>query len=524
MIKHERTSALAIAAVALLGLLLSASIALAKEVSGPLTGSVPRAICGPGDHTESGLQGQTTPQERFSGDSERAYNCNLELVGQYQGEGNYSQDGPAYAGSCAYFATDRVTTLQKHLGITVIDASDPQHPQPTAYLDDAPAALNPHETLKHNDRRNLLAVSLTNGSNFAVYDTSADCRHPVLKGSLDLPGNSAHMANFTPDGLTYYIGQSFEGIGGFVQIVDLTDPSNPKQLPPWQYLGNGRPHGIWFNAAGTRMYAGQAGQFGNVGNTAFGTGPDGLVIEDVSDYQFRLANPQIRTVSTVFWDDQGTVEEMYPFSSKGRQYVSSSDESGGNGGVGGAPAACARGASPHGYPNIIDITDETNPKIVAKLRLEVSDPANCAVMLNDPPEVGGGIPAYNEERCVTDRPNNPTMLACAFQYAGLRVFDIRDLSHPKEIAYYKPPAMRRAFLPGSSIWTSSADRTMDRLAGYPRFYTRVPGNGNANGVGNGIGQGNGNGTQLEIWVVSADNGFQILRFTDQFQHAHKDLF
>ena len=92
MIKHERASAFAIAAVALPGLLLSASIALAKEVSGPLTGSVPRAVCGPGDHTESGLQGQTTPQERFSGDSERAYNCNLQLVGQDQGKGNYSQD------------------------------------------------------------------------------------------------------------------------------------------------------------------------------------------------------------------------------------------------------------------------------------------------------------------------------------------------------------------------------------------------------------------------------------------------
>ena len=61
-LKQARASALAIAAIALPGLLLSASVASTKEVSGPLTGSVPRAICGPGDHTESGLQGQTTPQ------------------------------------------------------------------------------------------------------------------------------------------------------------------------------------------------------------------------------------------------------------------------------------------------------------------------------------------------------------------------------------------------------------------------------------------------------------------------------
>src|SRR5713226_4072997 len=111
--------AFAIVTGGLLGLLLSTSIALADS----FPGSVPKAICGPGDHTESGLQGQTTVEERFSGDSERGYNCNLELVGQEpQGEfeGAFSQDGPAYAGHCAYYGTDRVTSLQRHLGVTVI--------------------------------------------------------------------------------------------------------------------------------------------------------------------------------------------------------------------------------------------------------------------------------------------------------------------------------------------------------------------------------------------------------------------
>ena len=524
MNRHELVRVFAIATVAVAGPLLSTSIVFADS----FPGSVPRAVCGPGDHTESGLQGQTTPQERFSGDSERAYNCNLELVGQYQGEGNYSQDGPAYAGNCAYFGTDRITPLQQQLGMTVIDASDPQHPQPSAYLDDSPAALAPHETPKHNDRRNLLVVGQYAGPNFAVYDTSADCRHPVLKASINLPGSIGHQGNFAPDGMTFYLTQNFFGIGDFLYVVDLSDPSNPRELPPWQFLGDGRPHEAWLNAAGTRLYAGQPGLFGNppAVEPLLGPGPDGLVIEDVSDYQFRRPHPQIRIISKLFWDDQGTAEPMYPFSSYGRQYVVSGDESGGNGGVGGAPAACARGASPHGYPNIIDITRETNPKIVAKLRLEVSDPANCALLVNDPPEVGGAIPGYNEERCVTDRPNNPTMLACAFQMAGLRVFDIRDLSHPKEIAYWKPGAVRTAFLPGSLLWNSIADRTMDRVAGYPRFYTRVPGEGNAKGVGNGNRNrnGNGNGTQLEIWIVGADNGFQILRFTDSFKALNKDLF
>lgn len=521
-----------IAAAALPGLILAASMSSsAKEVSGPMTGSVPKAICSPGDHTESGLQGQTTPQERSSGDSKTAYNCNLELVGQYQGEGNYSQDGPTYFRDCAYYGTDRVTDLQKHPGLTVIDASDPQHPVASTFLDDTAAALAPHETPKVNAQRGLLAVGQYAGPNFAVYDVSTDCRHPVLKGSIDLPGSIGHQGNFAPDGMTYYLTQNFFDIGTSLYVIDISDPSNLKELPPWQYVpspdnptADGRPHEVWFNTDGTRMYVGQPGLFGNP-LPILGPGPDGLVIEDVTDYQLRRPNPQIRIVSKLFWDDQGVAEPMYPFSSKGRKYVVSGDESGGNAGAGGPAAACARGASPHGYPNIIDVTDETNPKIVAKIKLEVNDPANCAVMLNDPPEVGGGIPAYNEERCVTDRANNPTMLACAFQFAGLRVFDIRDLSHPKEIAYWKPGGVGTAFLPGSLLWNPTANRTMDRVAGYPRFFIRNPGNGkaNGNGNGNGIGEGNGNGAQLELWTVGADNGFQILRFEDQFQSTHKDL-
>lgn len=111
------------------------------------------------------------------------------------------------------------------------------------------------------------------------------------------------------------------------------------------------------------------------------------------------------------------------------------------------------------------------------------------------------------KRCVADRANNPIMLACAFQYAGVRVFDIRDVYRPKEIAYYKPPALQTAFLPGSGIWTPDRDRTMDRLAGYPRF-VKVPANEE-------------HGRELHLWIVSNDNGFQVLRFTDDFMEREK---
>ncbi len=278
---------------------------------------------------------------------------------------------------------------------------------------------------------------------------------------------------------------------------------------------------------GTRVYAGQPGVFDGTGGEI---GPDGLVIEDVSDYQFRRPNPQIRIISTLFWADQGLAEFMIPVKIKGHPYIISTNEGGGAASPDGWAAACTRGQSAFGYPQIIDVGDETNPKIVAKLRLEVSDPANCSLLLSEtPPDAPGTAPGtnlpaisgttnYSEERCVPDNPNNAKMMACSFQNAGLRVFDISDPLHAKEIAYWKPGAVRTEVRPSSGSWGAAfpgIDRTVEKIAGWARW---------VNGHGNGQGKGNANTTELQLWTVSDGNGFQVLRFTNNFRAQHKDLF
>jgi len=536
----------AVSTAAVPGLLLSAALASAQVISSDgFPASVPKAICGPGEHTESGLQGETTVQERFSGDSERAYNCNLELVGQEDQDtfqGAYSQDGPAYYDVCAYYGNDRPATGQ---GIKVIDASDPAHPRVSAQLTDTPAALNAHETVATNANTRLLVAGQTDGPNFAVYDIS-DCRHPVLKGSVNASSSSFHhMGAFAPDGKTYYATQNFRGVGGFVYPFDVSDPANPKLLPPWQYLGDGRPHSLNLNwngflpgvPEGTLLFAGQPGQFGAAPtNSSFG--PDGLVIEDVSDYQFRRPNPQIRNISKLFWADQGQAEAMIPVKIKGHPYIISTDEAGGAGGAGGWAAACARGASAFGYPQIIDVADITNPKIISKLRLEVSDPANCAALLEGtPPDVPGTAPGtnlpaisgttnYSQETCVADNPEDTKMLACSFQNAQLRVFDVSDPTHPKEIAYWKSGAPRTRVLPASGSWAVGVDRTVDKIAHWVRWVVVGKGNGHdkAKRNGNGVGGGPGNSADIQLWTVSDGHGFQVLQFSKSFTAQHKDLF
>src|SRR5256885_1911607 len=169
MRKGPLVSRFAISAVLLLGLLFSNSAfaaAAGKSNESGSMGPVPKAQCGTSNRTESGLQGQTTSEERASGDSKLGYNCNLELVGQFRGEGAFSQDGPSYFGHCAYMATEN-NPRQAHSGIVVIDVSDPKNPHATAYLADSPAGLSPHETNKVNEARGLLGLSQSNGPNFA---------------------------------------------------------------------------------------------------------------------------------------------------------------------------------------------------------------------------------------------------------------------------------------------------------------------------------------------------------------------
>jgi hypothetical protein len=80
-ITQRRVLRTAFAAVSLAILAFSSSALAASASQIPGMGPVPKADCGRFDWTESGLQGETTQEERFSGDSELGYNSNLELVG-----------------------------------------------------------------------------------------------------------------------------------------------------------------------------------------------------------------------------------------------------------------------------------------------------------------------------------------------------------------------------------------------------------------------------------------------------------
>jgi hypothetical protein len=68
----------------------------------------------------------------------------------------------------------------------------------------------------------------------------------------------------------------------------------------------------------------------------------------------------------------------------------------------------------------------------------VNEPEHRAEVANDP---GAFSPAqgYAGHYCSVPQRADPGIVACSFIASGLRVFDIRDPYHPKEIAYFTAP-------------------------------------------------------------------------------------
>ncbi len=482
--------------------------ALAAEAT-----TVARASCRGSDKAESGLQGLTTQAEIDSGAAKAGFNCNTDIVGQYQGEGA-SWQLTAWK-NCAYF-DQRLNSAEAHPGTVVVDVSDPKNPKPTAWLSE-PAFIDPWESLKVNAARQLLGggqrptASLNfPGTGFSIYDISQDCAHPTLKSSINISGSFGHTGQWAPDGKTYYITPLRNDIS--IEAIDTTDPANPKLIPCVSAAaGDGCGTNGFFTApaAVAALPRWHDLEFSKDGNTAyitmFGTFPttntgNGLLLLDVSDFQQRKANPMYRVISSLTWDD-GSVgaQNALPVTIRGKPYILFSDE--GDGGT----TACQQGKAGSGFPRLIDISDPKNPKIAAKLILDIHDPANCSTAINAPVQQAtatatpaAGFFGFSCHYCNVDDADNATVAACNCFAAGLRIFDISDINNVKEIGYLKPPAQGTKGLPGSQYANSNVTtfaRNFDWATSKPSF---PKDRGMASG---------------DIWTTSQDNGFMVVNLS-----------
>jgi hypothetical protein len=491
-----------------------------EEDDSPAPLTVPKATCGVDDHPETGLQGQVPMALRVAGF--HGFNCNLQLVGQSRGDGanwQTTEFRDEHHHICAYHGTAFTTANRTHTGVPVIDVTEPEDPTPTGYLTTT-SMLDPWESLKVNERRQLLGAD--NGHNggggpeIDIYDISGDCRTPQLlatvpvgksDGSTGLPHPViGHEGAWAPDGLTYYGGDlRFTPPGATVRTgqyyaVDTTDPTHPALITSWTTgIPSSNVHGMSIRDDGNRGYFVSIGGLG--GSPADLTDPtkpanNGLLIYDLSQIQARMPNPQVRLVSKLLWKDGSVAQHTIPVRIDGHPYVIFVDE-GGSGGLSSPAqeqAACAAGFPPFPMARIIDIRDETKPKIVSRLALEIHNPANCAKVLPD--LAGLSIFTYGSHYCSVDNKHHATTLACGYFNSGIRVFDIRNPHRPKEIAYYNPAGETTAS-PGSNHL-----RAGGWVAGGPDWCSAQ--------VHLHISEDHGR--QGTLWTTCQDNGLLMLKF------------
>ena len=406
--------------------LLASSIGAKAE--GPA--ATPRATCRADDKPEPGLQGRVSAEAIARGDvANEGYHCNMDEIGRFGstlftgGAGGYKVHRyvDAVGHECAYYDSTLLVALNVPKpatdlpGVIVLDMSDPANPRKTANLV-TPAMLSPHESLSISHTAGLLAAvagtPATAPGIVDVYDISADCRHPVLQSSTPL-AILGHEGNFSPDGKTFWATSTA------FQVVTAVDVSNPKVPTIVWSVRDRNFHGITISEDGNRLYAAELGS------------PAGLTILDVSQVQARVPNPQVRQVSRITWPNVSIPQNAIPITIGGHPYVVEVDEFA-RGTAAGDPSA------PVGAARIIDIADETAPTVVSDLRLEVHQPENIDA-INEDPNSTFLVAGYAGHYCAVPRRHDPGIVACSFILSGLRVFDIRNPSSPREIGYFNVP-------------------------------------------------------------------------------------
>jgi hypothetical protein len=405
-------------------------------------GPVGRAQCGPGSNPETGkLQGEVTIPDRESGRSSQGYTCNMEQVGHYGVPDGFegAEWQLARYGDCAYYSQRTVNygvggkqakanpVLTKP-GTIVLDVSDPAKPKFVRNIFTL-GMQDPWETLKINKARGLLAATNVmdgEGASFmGIYDVKGDCRNP--KKLFDGPISAVnHEGNWAHDGMTYYTGGLTPGI---VSAIDTSDPTNPKLLTT--FFAKLGIHGMSTSPDGNRLFLSHINEDWPV--TLYGGGNDnslksvakgnGFGIYDISQIQSRKANPEVQMVSALQWEDGLLGQHTLSFTRDSKHYAIEISEAG------------------MGAARIIDITDEKSPAIVSKIKTEIMMPEHLPLAHSEihrlGVENGGDFRfGYNFHYCNIDKAKDPNLLACSAFEQGLRLFDIRDVSKPKEIAYF----------------------------------------------------------------------------------------
>lgn len=336
--------------------------------------------------------------------------------------------------------------------LSVLDVTDPTRPDRVHVLelpDDPPglwtlqvqvadglmvtAVEDPPETVTTQDWSGEGGIQI-----FDVGDPAA----PRQLGRWRSGGRGTHR-NYYAGGRYVYTAANVPGLyANALVIVDIGDPSAPKEVGrfslPEQDLANGRPG---------RHYSlhGPAEVHGDRAYLPYGHG--GLVILDVAD---PTAPKQVSRLDFGrAWGSRLGVHTALPLLDRNLIVVNTE-------------AIEERCEEPLNFAVLVDISDETAPRVVSTLPLPT--PPAGAPFANFSHR-GGRFGPHNQHHAnhLPFLLNDDQEVSLTYFNAGLRLFDISDPLQPRETGWYLPddPTSRRGPKPSTALTTSSEDVLID---------------------------------------------------------------
>lgn len=401
---------------------------------------VPPQTCGP----ETGLQGQVPLADQLSDRAEKGYCRNVSLLSVTDVQPGTERGNVARLEDCVYSGTS------DDPGLAVVDISDPTKPQTVRNF---PGVGHTWDTMEiHPGRRVLVAktrtaaddalAALAGTAGLAVYEIGRSCADLTLRATYDLSRSfgdgpvsarqalAAHEFRLTPDGRAAVVSLSIPDAGlgragtPSIVVVDLRDLDAPAPLLTVDVSsllrGRGIPaaalgsHDFDFNPSGTRLYAGLfTGEQLDPSDNAVWRGTAILDIADLWDRRVGLVQvlPNVGG-HTARWTRIG----------KRRVLVTNTEFDCLNG----VPVAAPAGLE------VVDITMETKPKVLSRPTLEVNaTPENCASTAADRTSNWAHFGNF-------DRRDGASLYFATWSESGVRVFDVRNPTRPREVGYFNP--------------------------------------------------------------------------------------
>lgn len=385
------------------------------EVNG---GATANHQCGDGDTPESGLQGDAN-----SG----TVNCGLTLLSDIPGGG--SAQG---SGHCAYVRGAGGAPYAAGM-LRAFSLADPRNPQQT---DDEPGVGGSESMRAHTGEDRAMLVS-----GRGVYDIS-DCEKIVKKGEIAWPSMNAQSGNYMRALSSHDIAIShngkrvYTGLGFNVAYLDDLDKPDTWVVKNWscelskqsnfdigvpdacdgpshQDVGRQYSHSSDDNEDGSVWYG--ANQEGSPSQME----PATARMVDISDRE------SVKILDTVH-EFPGHSMNWWK-TPDGREFIIGANE-----GVARADS-CVPYPRPKSLGNALDayIVEVTGKKFGKPfpLTLDINKPENCSAAK------ASGANAAISEHSVYNK-NGAAFVMLEFGGAGLRIFDLRDGEHPKEVAYY----------------------------------------------------------------------------------------